>query len=300
MLDLQHLASSTKADVQVFVGTSTDWRTWQKPRGVSMIYMLVLGCGGNGGSGAVGAASTAAGGGGGGSGGQATLLIPAIFLPDTLYCLVPFTRGSLADTMVAVDRLSTNGTLLTCGYANNGGDGVGAAAGSAGVAAGARSTSNAPLSGMGRSNFLGGQGGIAGGVGGATNLSLPTTGLIVTGGTGGGGVGASGGGNLGGNITGSVVFPTLAGGIGPAVGATTTPPDSGSSGIQPIPGLAFFYGGTGGGSTHNAATGAGLVGANGGNGSYGCGGGGGGGALTGSTQGLGGRGGPGLVIIIAW
>lgn len=298
MLDLQHLASRTKADVQVF-GGSLSIATWQKPRGASMIYMFAAGPGGPGGNGAVGAASTAAGGGGGSSGSQSTLLIPAIFLPDLLYLTVPMAGATL--TVATVHGApAANNVVLRAEFGNTGGAASGATAGTAGTASGAASISNCPLAGMGRFNALGGQAGIAGGAGGAANLSLPTTGLVVTGGTGGAGVGASGGGNVGGNITGAGIFPTLLGGTGPAVGATTTPPDSGNSGIQPIPGLNYFYGGTGAGSTHNAATGAGLVGAHGGNGAPGCGGGGGGGALTGSTQGLGGVGGPGLVIIIAW
>lgn len=65
-------------------------------------------------------------------------------------------------------------------------------------------------------------------------------------------------------------------------------------------GTEMYCGGTGGGSTHGSATGAGLVGARGGAGGRGCGGGGGGGALTGSSQGMFGLGGPGQVIIVSW
>ena len=52
MLDLGHLPSYTKADVQVFVGDSgavgIGYKTWIKPRGVSMVSFLLVGCGGGG------------------------------------------------------------------------------------------------------------------------------------------------------------------------------------------------------------------------------------------------------------
>ena len=44
MLDLQHLVSSSRADVQVFVGSAVNIDAghfvWNKPRGVSMAYMI--------------------------------------------------------------------------------------------------------------------------------------------------------------------------------------------------------------------------------------------------------------------
>ena len=66
MLDFGHLPVSTgAADVQTFIGTSqavgTDWQTWVKPRGKSMIDILLIGKGGNGGTGVI----AVAGGGGG-------------------------------------------------------------------------------------------------------------------------------------------------------------------------------------------------------------------------------------------
>ena len=304
MLDLQHLVSSSRADVQVFVGSAVNIDvghfTWNKPRGVSMAYMIAVGAGGPGGNGAVGAASTAAGGGGGGGGGQTTLLIPTIFLPDVLYVQTGYSGGT-AHTKVSVSPRFTvvNEIILYAQFANGaGGNASGATAGTGGVGGNIVTIATSCLSGLGRYQFFAGQAGTNGGTTGAGNdLALPTTGLIVTGGAGGAGL-ASGNGGAGGRITGAGPLQTLAGGIG-AINATT-PPTYGSSGISPITGLLYNYGGTGGGATSGIATGAGLVGAYGGNGAPGCGGGGGGGALTGSTQGLGGRGGPGFVIIIAW
>lgn len=302
MLDLQHLASSTKADVQVFTGEGTGVaKAWQKPRGVSMLYILALGRGGAGGNGAVGAASAAAGGGGGASGSQTTLLIPAIFLPDTLYI---HASTSLSNTSVAIYPSTgspTSRDVVVMAYAgNNGGNASGATAGAAGTLPVAVTAADMPLYGMGRTNILGGQAGVIGSVSATgTSVTLPTTGLIVTGGASGGGLANTGGGisRAGGNITGAGVFPTLEGGV---LGGTGFPPGNGSAGIRPIPNLNYFYGGSGGASSHPDATGAGLVGGYGGDGAPGCGGGGGGGALTGSTQGLGGKGGPGLVVIISW
>lgn len=300
MLDLQHLASSTKADVQVFTGDGSGaTRSWLKPRGVSMVYMLALGPGGNGGSGAVGAASTAAGGGGGSSGAQVTLLIPAIFIPDALNVIVPAV-GAATDTRIAVPAvtLTDNNVFLRAGVGNAGGNASGATPGTAGSATGTAAIATFPLAGMGRYSSLAGQAGLVGGtISNGNGITLPTTGLVVTGGASGAGLGGGAGGN-GGSINGAGVFPTIPGGIGAEF--SVSPGGNGSSGIQPVTGLSYFYGGSGGGSGAGTATGAGLVGGSGGNGSYGCGGGGGGGALTGSTQGLGGRGGPGLVIIIAW
>lgn len=295
MLDFSHLASSTKADVQVFTGDGSGVpRSWLKPRGVSMIYMFAVGSGGNGGNGVVGAASTAAGGGGGGSANQGTLLIPAVFVPDVLTVQV-FT-ASVQSSVVCLPNVPyvANNCFLRSDGGGNGGNASGATGGTAGGTSVANTIAQQCLAGMGRYNFLAGQAGTAS-TGGRT---LPTTGLCVTGGTSGGEITAAQGFN-GGNINDAGgVFGTSFGGW--ASNAPTTPPENGNDGYRPIPGLNYFFGGTGGGPSHGAATGAGLVGGMGGNGAPGCGGGGGGGALTGSTQGLGGRGGPGLVIIIAW
>lgn len=306
MLDLQHLVSSSRADVQVFIGTrGSTVSPWQKPRGVSMIYMLVLGSGGNGGNGAVGAASTAAGGGGGGSGAQATLLVPAIFLPDVLQVWTGF--PGFSSTVSLRDPLINGGIgageyILLAAAGGAGGNASGATGGTSGTAGGVPAIGNNPLAGLGRYTFLAGQAGVGGGTTSfASDLIRPTTGLVVTGGTGGGGLGAAGTGtNGGGNILAAGVFPSIRGGGSGLLANTNSRGENGSSGHQSLPGLLHFSGGAGGASQATNITPAAAGGGFGGNGAPGCGGGGGGGGFTGSTQALGGSGGPGLVIIIAW
>ena len=200
-----------------------------------------------------------------------------------------------------------SGLLATATGGSGGGVAAGATAGALG-AGGAKSTiTNALLAGLSIQGFVAaaadislvGQSGLAGGttVAGAA-LSLPVTGLVVTGGTGGGGLPAvSTAGTAGGALTVNGAFPPQVGGAGGAV--TPTAGSNGSNGGQPIPGLRFFFGGTGGGSSGLGAT-TGASGGNGGAGGYGCGGGGAGGSFTGSPAATGGNGGHGLVIITAW
>ena len=89
MLDLSHTPKgfAGAADQQIFYGgngsNGGSVQVWEKPRGISMIHMFALGCGGPGTAGSIGA--TATGGAGGGSGGQGSLLIPALFVPDVLF-----------------------------------------------------------------------------------------------------------------------------------------------------------------------------------------------------------------------
>ena len=299
------------ADVQVFYPNSTasnvGWQTWTKRPGATMVSIFCVGGGGSGGNGVVGAASTAAGGGGGGSSSQSYVECPAIMLPETLFVAVgvggiaPVGTGQIS--RVCINPSSVAGdTLVIANAGVGGGSASGATAGAAGAAGAIATIGTMPLSGAGTSQLIAGMAGIIGGTtvsGGA--LTLPA-GLRVTGGTGGGGLPAGGvAGTAGGAFAlgGALAFPAQIGGIGGA--AATTPPTGGSNGYAAIPPFVFFYGGTGGGSTHGTATGAGLVGAPGGAGGYGSGGGGGGGALTGSTAAnLGGRGGDGLVIIVQW
>ena len=93
MLDLYHLPTSTKRNIDYFYGKSDInaevWEVWEKPRGINMIRITCIGGGGGGGGGATNNSTTARGGGAGGSsGGFTSLLIPAIFLPDVLYVSV--------------------------------------------------------------------------------------------------------------------------------------------------------------------------------------------------------------------
>lgn len=314
MLDLFHIpGSSGNADVQMFIGASTaagnDWQTWQKPRGKAMCDILLIGKGGNGGAGVIGLNSTAAGGGGGGSGGQTRITMPLSLLPDALFLsLAGLSATTTLASYIAISPKLTagagapiaNDTLMIANGGGNGGNATGATAGTAGAAGAVATVATMPLGWQFSTLALAGQAGIAGGTTGAAGaLTLPLTGLLVTGGTGGAGLGAAGvAGTAGGAFTAAGQFPAHAGGTGAA--AATTPPGDGTGGYQPISKLGYWYGGTGGGSTHGTATGAGLRQAWGAPGSYGCGGGGGGGALTGSAAGQVGMGGPSICIITCW
>lgn len=304
------LPGAPNSDIKVFTGNSiTDgsgWVTWIKPQGKTMCSIFVLGAGGNGGTGVVGANSTAGAGGGGGSGGQTHVLIPLCLLPDKLFVSAGLSgaigsNGAGSYVSIASDTTTQSANIVV--YANGGTRGSNASGGTGGN--GGNGASQAGASGMAFgwafvTQALAGQNGIAGGaaIAGAA-LTLPITGLRVTGGTGGGGLPAAAAtGTNGGSFTvpsDPTIFPAQKGGTGSAT--ATNPADNGSNGFQISSAGLYFYGGTGGASTHGTATGGGLVQSNGGNGSYGCGGGGAGGALTGSAAGVAGRGGNGLVII---
>lgn len=301
MLNFSHLPEAQNADIQVFEGSATTlgltWQVWNKRRGTSMVSIYVWGPGGTGGSGAVGAASSAAGGGGGGSGGQSVGTFPAFLLPETLYVSVPASSGGTSRVAVYPD-LTANHQLIVAQSGGSGSSGSGGTGGTAGAAGAIATMALMPLSGLGVLQLLAGQAGAAGG-GAVTGLgiTLPVTGLLVTGGTGGGGVGAAAG-SAGGAFTVAGIFPPNAGGLGAS--AAGVPGGAGAGGFSPIRNLLYRYGGTGGGSSHGTATGAGLFGGIGGRGAVGCGGGGGGGALTASPVAIGGSAGPGQIIIMSW
>jgi hypothetical protein len=317
MLDLSHIPTEYGAsDIQTFVGKSDAitngvmWETWLKPRGKSMCSILLIGNGANGGTGVVGANSVSAGGGGGGSGAMTSITIPIALIPDQLYISLNSggnAASGLANYVCIAPPLTAGGgapiannTLVIAGGGGRGGNGAAAVAGAAGSAGAIATLATMPLGWQWANIALAGQAGIIGGTTVAGGpLTLPLTGLIVTGGTGGAGLGAAAAaGTAGGTITGVGVFPTIAGGLGTAV--ATTPPGSGTPGCVPIPKLGYWMGGTGGGSTHGTATTTGLVQSSGGDGARGCGGGGMGGALTGSTVGIVGKGGPAFCIITCW
>lgn len=305
MLDFSHIPTRYgAATVEYFEGVAPSAAaasmTWLKPRGKSMCNMLLVGCGGNGGNGVIGANSTAAGGGGGASGPQVSLTFPLWAVPDILFLnLTAGGSGGVSSVSIVQNGASQN-VLALVNAGGNGGNASGATAGTAGAAPSGSTAANMPLGWGWADNVISGQAGIAGGTTGAgAALTLPVTGLLVTGGTGGAGLGAAGAvGTAGGAFTVTTGFPPQIGGAGGS--AATTPPNNGSNGLRPIPGLMYGYGGTGGGSTHGTATGAGLVASRGGAGAPGCGGGGGGGALTGSTAGSGGLGGPAFCVITCW
>ena len=307
MLDFSHIPSQyPNADVQAFVGTATANNqriVWTKPRGKTMGHILLVGNGGNGGSGIVGANSFAGGGGGGGSGGQTSIRFPLWAIPDQLFISL-IAGGVAANSSVSIapdGAIVPNNVLVQAWSGGAGGNGTTVpAGGAAGSAAGIQNNGLMPLGWQWLQQALGGQAGAAGGaavVG--TALTIPTTGLLITGGTGGAGLPATAVAGLnGGTLNVGGVFPIQDGGAGGT--SATTPGAEGRAGFSPIPNLLYNYGGTGGGSSHGSATGAGLFGGDGGNGAPGCGGGGGGACLTGGVAGVGGKGGPAFCIITCW
>lgn len=186
MLDAQHLPGMTRGAVQVFTRvstvTNTQWLTWQKPRGVSMLHAIVIGGGGGGGGGFTRAAAAAGGGGGGGGSSAVTrITISAVCVPDQLFIQVGAggagvgsgggTAGSgvLSYICIAPDTAASN-TLAVSGAAAavGGGTGTGAAVGAAGTAGTIATIGAMPLAGLGQFAFIAGQIGIAGGAAPAT------------------------------------------------------------------------------------------------------------------------------------
>lgn len=306
MLDFFHLPNAQGgAETFTFVGrapsTAVGAIMWQKPRGKSMVNILLVGSGGDGGAGAIGAVSTAAGGGGGGSGAQTRLTMPLELLPDVLYLHLTSIAAQNFSWISVIPETTYNvgqNVLIAARNGQNGGNASGATAGTFGGAA-AIATSSDMLLGWPYATAIGGAQGSAGSATASpANLALPTTGVCVSGGAGGAGLGAAGSaGSAGGAIVGSGIIPTRAGGAAPA--SSTSPPGSGLNGYK-FPNAFVFLSGTGGGSTHGSATGGGLVQSSGGDGAPGCGGGGSGGALTGSAAGSPGKGGPSFCIITCW
>ena len=78
MLDVFNFANPQTANYQEFYGGGTT-RDWMKPRGASMVRMLLIGAGAGGRVG-----NTSVGGTGGGSGAVTEWIGPAIFIPDEL------------------------------------------------------------------------------------------------------------------------------------------------------------------------------------------------------------------------
>lgn len=323
MLDFAHLVDSPGVDVQYFQGSNTtnSTQTWKKPRGCKMVFALAVGGGASGGVG-INTATTSGGGAGGGSGAQMSVLLPAIFLPDTLFIScgsggVPpasITSGYLGaaggQTLVTISQDSSvvsNDVLL---QPLGGLAGAAAATATAGGTAGAAASQSGGtlLTQRGFLTDLGGSPGSGGtttaGVG--TSIGFPGANGsgygMVCGGAGGGAAGASSFNGSSvisynvstGNVLSQSIFPSVIGGLA-ASGAT--PAGRGQDGII-VKNYFMNYGGTGGGGA--SATAGGIAGA-GGNGAPGCGGGGAGGSTTtANTLARPGAGGPGFVYIISW
>lgn len=310
MVDQYGFPLTSSLSVERYYGNTSNgnsvWNVWSKPTGITMIHFFMIGHGGQGGQGAIGAASTAAGGGGGGSGAQVSLLIPAVLLPDILYFSLTRSEFGAGNSsfLSILPNSGANHTILNVSPGGYGNNASGATAGTGGSGGSVGGFSSYSLAGLGIFSGFAGQSGTTGGTTGVgTNITLPTGGVVATGGTGGGGLPAAAtAGSNGGAFNATSLpsaYPATAGGIG-SINPTDIP-GNGNEGINSFfKGLTFFLGGTGGGSNNGSATGAGLVQSMGGNGGIGCGGGGSGGALTGSTAANAARGGTSYLQIICW
>lgn len=300
-------------------GAITQWQDWIKPRGITMVSMLLIGGGGGGGGGFTAASTNARGGGAGGASSSIAFhIFPAFVLPDILKVTVGLGgvggSGSGVNGTAGTNSYVATGVGLTAGStipnviaeSNNAAPGGGNAGANSGNATGG-SVPTIPTKArqgwaqvVSLSTFTVG---IVGATGGSPTAAGTAVGscwqtIPTCPGSGGGGVTSSGTGFAGGAISllnamdyadGSYVPASayLAGGVagsGVAVGG------QGNSGVQNYKPFVML-GGTGGGSAD------GQAGGRGGNGGIGCGGGGGGGGTTG---GAGGNGGNGIVIISCW
>jgi hypothetical protein len=267
MLDLFN-TSPANTNYQEFYGGGTV-RDWVKPRGASMVRMMLIGAGGGGGNGAA-----TNGGGGGGSAAITSWIGPAIFIPDVLRITVGAggTSGvnATASSVIYQAKDGTGYTLLT---ADGGVSGTTAVTAGTGAAA----MTNNYFGASGIFTSTAGQAGTAGGsTGSGGNIAASTTTFLS------GGAGGSGGlGSTGGSVTPNYSYPVL-----PATTAGGT--IAGANGYfiqQPI-----LVGCGGAGGTTST-----TVGTAGGRGGIGCGGGG-----SGEDGASGGRGGDGAVFIWAW
>ncbi len=317
MLDFGHLPKPQNGTVDYFPGFSTtdggQWEVWNKPKGCMFIRILTISGGGGGASGFPNTTTNARGGGGGACSGMLSYLtIPAVFLPDRLYVSsgVGGRGGSsstsvgnaggagiasmvcIAPADVAIYRVcySFSASITIAPTSSTSGSG--------GNSTSAISVSIVNQAFQGHFNSLssafGPTGGAATGAVGS-NISYPTTGLLLSGGAGGGGGAGFAGGNVNAPTSQSAVytlFQTLTGG---AAGTVDTPTGgNGSAGVELYQPL-LATGGSGGGSSFDGT----ARGGDGGNGGFGCGGGGGGAGGT-DGGGAGGNGGPGLVVIHTW
>ena len=293
MLDIIDLP--LKDNTQIFYG-SYPVQTWQKPRGCKFVYILSIGAGGGGGGGANTPIGTARqGAGGGGSGGITHQIIPAIFIPDTLWILVsrggggglanqngggaPFANYVKVSNVVLALPQGTTFNTPSRGNPGQAGGAGGTIVGSATNIYG-RSSIFSTVAGQG------GLGGNSAASGNSINLLFP-----VSGGASGGGVSSGGTSFAGGNINSNGFVPLIQGGQNVGENGQNGFGVENTLQILTSSNPFFFTGGAGGAGN---ATG---VGGNGGNGGIGCGGGGGGAGVTG---GRGGDGGDGLVIISWW
>jgi hypothetical protein len=254
MLDVFNTSSPQSANYQEFFAASnaTEFFTWVKPRGASMVRMLLIGGGAGGRPG-----TTGVGGAGGGSGAVTTWIGPAMFIPDSLRIQVGgggISNGNATSTIA--QYINGTGALYNLLTANSGS-----------ASGGAASTNNFfGASGILRS--VAGQNGAAA----STAITSSTT-TFLSGGAGGSGTTTV----AGANVAGHYGYPSVAGGA--VLGG------AGGDGYFMNSPFIHGFGGAGGGG--NAAGTGGI----GGKGGIGCGGGGGGrGTTAGGAGGQGGGG----------
>lgn len=268
MLDLFNTPTPQQSNCQEFYGGGTT-RDWVKPRGASMVRIMLIGAGGGGGNG-----SSTVGGGGGGSGAITSWIGPAMFVPDVLRITVGTggTSGvnATASSVIYQAKDGTGYTLLT---ANGGVSGTTVVTG--GTAAAAMTNNAFGASGIFTSTA--GQAGTDGSSAGAGVNQTASATTFLSGGAGGAGAAANTGGSVTPNYGYTALPATTAGGT--VLGA------NGYFIQQPI---LVGSGGAGGTTSTSAGTA-------GGRGGIGCGGGG-----AGEDGASGGRGGDGAVFIWAW
>lgn len=310
--DANHLYTPYTGDVQVFLPTSAvngqGYQEWRKPRGCSMVQMIVIAGGGGGGGGFTRTAGSAGGGGAGGAcSGISRFICPATVLPDILYVQVG--QGGQGGAASAAGTAGVNSYVLTSKTAvlpnivcysgvnapGGGGAGTGAAGGTGGTVPTIAVTQ--PWNALGEwFSTVGIVGGAGGAQTGAVGTSITAWAALPLS-PGAGGAGCTTTDFAGGAQTATALFdignqgyfPTTAGYVASGGTAAGTRVDGGGGQSKLTP---FINSGGGGGGSNNS----GQAG-NGGNGGIGCGGGGGG---AGATGGKGGNGGPGIVIITSW
>lgn len=269
MLDLFNIPTPQTANYQEFYGGSNgNIRSWNKPRGASMVRIMLLGAGGGGANG-----TSTTGGGGGGSGAVTSWIGPAIFIPDILNIRVGSggVANSSGDPCYIYYRASNGDNLL---LRANGGTG---STGTTGGAGGTAMTAN-QFTACGIFTSIAGGGGANGGSSGAGQSVSASATTFLSGGSGGAGTSINTGGSVTPNYGYTAIPATTAGG--------TVAGKDGYFITQPI-----LVGCGGAGGTTST-----TVGTAGGRGGIGCGG---GGAGEDATTG-GGRGGDGAVFIWAW
>jgi len=274
MLDVFNFASPQSANYQAFYGGGTT-QDWIKPRGASMVRMLLIGAGGGGSNSTFHT--------GGGSGAITTWIGPAIFIPDQLKVVIGAGGaggvggggGSLGSAGTATS-IYWQGPSASAGYllltANGGSGGANGAGGAAGIA-----SSNNYFGASGIFNSIAGQAGATGAI------TAPTT-IFLSGGAG----GSTTTGGVGSNVAVNYGYPTVTGGATVLAGTSGNPGNNGYFIMQP---LFLGIGGAGGGGST-------TTGGIGGKGGIGCGGGGAG--VGGTTTATGGQGGDGAVFIWSW